>query len=576
MQLGWCDCLSFSLSCPCRYNVVLGLRELKAREYSKSPKRSLLLIAAVSSGLLYGLAYPPFAYSWCVWFAVVPLLWAITRSDGTREAVLCGGIAGSTAYLLFLRPLVTASTWSGWEQVTTTELELMYTRQWWLLQFLWAGLATVGGGGSCALFAGSLRWLAERRLSRLMMLAPSLWIVIVEWLRVKLTWDFQWSLLGSATVDLAPVRQLAALGGVRLVSALVVVVNVGILSLVLVRRNSRPWRLPIVTAVIVSTVCLGGLLRTRSFSPEDAELSAAAIQHHRTEYTSGDYTASGFDANYLKLIHQIVARGEIEDLDLLVLPESINYGFLSLDGTLVPDVPREAQFMPVDWTAEVARSVGGGRTLVVMGVDTVDAGRVYNSLLFWSHSGAIGCYHKRRLVPFAEYQPRVMDWLGVEGRTQFSHGKGTHVFQSDHLALGGFICQEVLFSSIFIASVRDGANVLVSGGNDGVFSSPAVAEVHADLARMRAVETGRYVVRAMKTGISAIVDPTGRELARSPSSAPSVIRGRIQPLDSWTPYVRFGDWPLYVATLVIIVAVLSRMKWMPFSRFSAWPKGDRG
>lgn len=119
------------------------------------------------------------------------------------------------------------------------------------------------------------------------------------------------------------------------------------------------------------------------------------------------------------------------------------------------------------------------------------------------------------------------------------------------MVLGGFICQEVLFPSLIRQSVLEGATILVSGGNDGVFANPAVAQVHADAAQIRAVETGRYLVRAMKTGISAIIDPQGREQARSRSSEPALLLGMISPHQGMTPYVRFGDWLLWVAGLVI-------------------------
>jgi apolipoprotein N-acyltransferase len=155
-------------------------------------------------------------------------------------------------------------------------------------------------------------------------------------------------------------------------------------------------------------------------------------------------------------------------------------------------------------------------------------------------------------VPFSEYQPAGWKRLAIRGRSQYSPGQGSQLIHLPDLALGGFICQEVLVPWVTRQSVRDGATLLVSGGNDGVFASPAVARVHADAAQLRAVETGRDVVRAMKTGISAVIDPWGRERERSRSSEPAMLVSEITPLTGHTPYVRFGDWlPWFSLALIM-------------------------
>ena len=106
--------------------------------------------------------------------------------------------------------------------------------------------------------------------------------------------------------------------------------------------------------------------------------------------------------------------------------------------------------------------------------------------------------------------------------------------------------------------MRDGATVLVSGGNDGVFGNPAVVRIHAAVAQLRAVETGRYLVRAMKTGISAIIDPYGREVVRSHSSEPAMLHAQIIPQQTRTLYVQWGDWVVWWAWALMLVGVILR------------------
>lgn len=193
----------------------------------------------------------------------------------------------------------------------------------------------------------------------------------------------------------------------------------------------------------------------------------------------------------------------------------------------------------------------GSDAVLVIGLDTAEHGQDHNTLVAWTAEGAVGWYHKRRLVPFSEYQP----WRGghrvLRGASQYAPARQNQLIRAHGMVLGGFICQEVLFPSLIRQSVLEGATILVSGGNDGVFANPAVAQVHADAAQIRATETGRYIVRAMKTGISAIIDPQGREQTRSRSSEPALLFGMISPHQGMTPYVRFGDWLLWVAGLIV-------------------------
>jgi apolipoprotein N-acyltransferase len=257
-----------------------------------------------------------------------------------------------------------------------------------------------------------------------------------------------------------------------------------------------------------------------------------------------------------------VARGKAGDVQLLVLPESISYTVMSLDGSRTAAKPASVHRSPQQWMETLAPSIGesDARFMVILGLDTVERGVLHNSLGFWTKSGLQGWYHKQRLVPLAEYRPALLGLFGMRGPTEYEPGDASRVVTMNGVRFGGFICQEVLTPWITRRSTRDGAQVLVSGGNDGVFASPAVAQVNAAAARLRAVETGRYIIRAMKTGVSAIIDPTGEEIARSKSAEPALLAERIIPLDELTPYVRFGDWPVALAAAVVLAVGLISLR----------------
>jgi apolipoprotein N-acyltransferase len=248
------------------------------------------------------------------------------------------------------------------------------------------------------------------------------------------------------------------------------------------------------------------------------------------------------------------------------LPESVTLGALSLDATVAPGRPAELQHGTGAWESVFARILGGRDVTLILGTDTVERGRVHNSMVAFAPRGIAGWYHKRRLVPFAEATPRL--WPGpARGRLEYVAGENPSPILVGDFKLGALICQEVLFPSLVRESVRAGATVLVSGGNDGVFTNRAVAEVNARAAQLRAAESGRYLIRAMKTGVTAVIDPMGREIARSTSDEPTVLLATVEVREDFTLYTRFGDWPILVAVGSAVCA------WFALRRRR--PPGDR-
>lgn len=526
------------------------------------------LLPALATGLLVGMAFPPIGASWLAWVGLIPLLWAVRHEKRGSRAFRMGLLAGTVVHLTTLHPLVSAHLWSGWQLVPAAELAGIQNRQLVVLNGLWL-LLSAWGGVFWGAFALALCKLGRGSLNRMAVLAPPLVVLLVEWLRSLTTWGFHWAFLGQATIELRGVLQLGALGGVWLLTWLVVLVNIGGLALLSRGKRPRKWALPVGITALVTAVSLAGSWRADSLrerlSRGDGVL-AAAVQFYRPQDTLRDFTPLGLDRTYLDLL-QRVARGDAGAVELAVFPETIAYTTLSLDGSRAPRKPDAVYRSRDEWREAIAPAMqqsGSRRLALVFGLDTVELGALHNSLAFWTRSGLRGWYHKQRPVPFAEYQPAVLGLLGLRGGPQYEAGHRSRVVGLHGIRIGGFICQEVLTPGILRRSTRDGAELLVSGGNDGVFANPAVARVHARLARLRAVETGRYVVRAMKTGISAIIAPTGEELARSPlAPKPFIVVHRVKPLDGRTPYVRFGDWPVAIAALLVLGALVGHVREAP-------------
>jgi len=244
---------------------------------------------------------------------------------------------------------------------------------------------------------------------------------------------------------------------------------------------------------------------------------------------------------------------------MIVLPETVWLRTLQLDQA-TPDA--QQPIAPDSLHRLLFDTAQGVDTLVILGIDAQRDGRTYNATTAWDTDGLVGLYRKRRLVPFAEYPPLLVGRLAPRNRIhgdefQYSPGHGAQLIVARGTPLGVFICQEVMFPGLIRRSVREGAALLVSTGNDGVFRSPAVALEQANLASLRAVESGRYLIRCMKTGISAVIDPQGRVMAEGPLNRRMIVEGVVHPLTHKTLYTRFGDWVVWLSALIVAASWLT-------------------
>jgi len=192
---------------------------------------------------------------------------------------------------------------------------------------------------------------------------------------------------------------------------------------------------------------------------------------------------------------------------------------------------------------------------------------VFNSAVLLSPAGElVAQYDKMELVPFGEYLPAV-GRLGFFQRmvrevSDFKPGRDYDVMPTAHGRLSIFICYEAIFPGQvrqFVAR-EGGAEVLVNISNDGWFGRSAAAAQHLNMARLRAVETRRFLLRSTNTGISAVIDPYGRIVARAPDHVRAALPVSFAPRQERSFYSRHGDWLPFICTLAV-VAALGREFW---------------
>jgi apolipoprotein N-acyltransferase len=173
-------------------------------------------------------------------------------------------------------------------------------------------------------------------------------------------------------------------------------------------------------------------------------------------------------------------------------------------------------------------------------------------------------YYKHNLlplgehVPFSEEFPFLLDWIPDAG--EFSPGPGAQALQLDGLRLTPLICYEILFPRYVREGLHLGGDVLLNLTNDYWFGRYAEPEQHLSLARMRAFETGRPILRATNTGYSALIAADGSIVTRSGLWQREILRGTLEiPEARSTPYLRAGEW--MVVLLALVAWGLAAIQW---------------
>ena len=402
-----------------------------------------------------------------------------------------------------------------------------------------------------SLFVGLFAWLLGRAVGRFGMtgvwLAPWLWVA-AEWLRAWLGWDFPWVLLGSSQTSVVPVVQLASVTGVYGLSALIAMVGTAAAVLALSRRP-QDWRGVAFVATLVVIVVGGGAWRVSraELTTTGKTIRVGLLQGNVPQNAKWDaaFRESILD-RYIALSRQAIGAGA----QVVIWPEASTPFYFDLD--LVRSAP-------------IRRLATEAHVPFIIGTDELDrapgrADRAYNTAVLVGTDGRTReTYRKVRLVPFGEYVPfrKLLFFVGplVENVGTFLPGTEFKVFDVDGSRLSVAICYEAVYAGIAQTFVSDGAQLLTTITNDAWFERSSAAYQHFDQAALRAVEQGRYLVRAANTGISGGVDPYGRVIAQTPLFESAAITVDARLLSDRTIYHRIGDvvaWASLAAAAAVV------------------------
>jgi apolipoprotein N-acyltransferase len=378
-------------------------------------------------------------------------------------------------------------------------------------------------------------------------LTAAVWVVL-EALRGRFPFGgFPWADLGVALHGVPAARALASVGGTLLVSYVVVAVNGLVLDLGLaLRSHARHDRVRAavlagigVASIVVATVVVDV---TRFEPTTTGHLRVALLQGDDEQLPLAEQVNQPLTEKHFALAEQL--RG---DYDLIVFPETA----LDTDPEQDPELRARLVALAEEHDAAVlvnARTPG-------------DDGQSRNTNLLYTPDGKLqGTYSKQHLVPFGEYVPwrDALSWLPELRQVpyDFQAGDTRTLFHAGGHPFESVICFESAFGPLVRDTVRDGAQVIVVSTNNRSYQRSANSEQHLALGQMRAAETGRAVLQASVSGISAVIDPDGSVHHETGLFQSRIVSASVPTSTGETLYVRFGDWVVLLSALAMLVVTV--------------------
>jgi len=566
------------------------------------------IAAAVLSGLLLAAAFPKLEQAWLAWIGFVPLLLAV-RGIGARRAALLGWITGfvwqvATIYWI-------PSTISNFTAIPPIAAKMILV--------LLAGFSAY----PFVILAAFSEWISQARparvpeggLSRLLTL-PAVWVV-AEWLRVVVIAGFPWNPVGNTQIAYVTMAQAADLGGVYLLSAIIVLANVAIVEALAARRaGAGSMMVPAIAGRLAIAVACPlllfayGMWRLDELDaiPYTGSLKVGIAQGNIAQDEKWNQRLRDrILEKYLDLTNQAASAGA----QLVVWPEA----------ALPFYIQRDMRSLEL---TRVARERGIDLLVGAPGIVEHEGGSLtpYNQAWLVRSSGDVeGPYNKIQLVPFGEYIPFYglfgMVKVAVQSVGQLGAGTEYKIFDTVELSppaaagsasnappratsgaaeagtasataatasapgaakrparFATLICYEGIFPTLTRSFAAEGADFLVNISNDAWYGDTSAPHQHLAMAAMRTIENRLPMVRSTNTGISAFITDEGRIGPVTPLFHEDMVVETVLVRDVWSFYRAYGDVFLHLCqafVAVVLVAGAYRRRMLRAARRAATP-----
>ncbi|PID33917.1 MAG: apolipoprotein N-acyltransferase [Thiotrichales bacterium] len=502
------------------------------------------------AGAMLVFAFSPFNIYPIAWFSPVVLFYVLSRAETKKQYFMLSWVYGIGMF-------GAGASWPFYSLYFFAHAPLLVAL---LAVAAFVLVVSLFSLGSFGLLASLFRF--KPLFLKLLIFYPVSW-VLAEWFRSWFLTGFPWLFLGNSQIDTF-FAAFAPIAGVFAVSLSSVIMGGALLSFFL--GNSVQKRV-FVEVDSANQFISDNVLVEERFGSSIRILSALiivllvssafALQNvHWTEKVDQPLTVSVLQSN----ISQSEKLNPDNLLPSIDLYRSMTLQSLSSDLIVWPETGLFDSFnqhmdsLIYPLQQSIAKT---DKTILIGGFYVNENQGVENSVLAISANNR-EIYSKRHLVPFGEYTPLLeyLRWLDQWIQLPYSNiipGKNNGTLNIGNQIAQMTICYEDAFGAEVIQSLPL-ASMLINVTHDGWFTGSIEPQQHMQIARMRALETGRYMVRATTTGPSGIINEKGELIATAPLNTKKIITGDVQPFSGVTPYVRWGDW-LLIGMLSIILLV---------------------
>ena len=493
---------------------------------------------ALGAGATLCLAFAPWDWWWMAAPCVAVLLWLWMDAPSPRAAAWLG--------FCFHAGTFAVGTW--WLYVS---IHGFGKAPFWLALLLMGALVAI-----MAAYQAGVGWAVARFLPRTagwgaLFAMPAAWL-FVEWWRGWFLSGFPWLSLGYVFTG-TPLASLAPVGGVYFLSAIVLTSGGAFVALL---RGSNRTRVAAVAVLLVPWLAAAVAGRIDWTRPDGAPVRVALLQGAVPQ----DQKWLEDNADHILDLYRGL-HAQALGSDLIVWPESA-----------LPDAANFlARYLGGVWRE--SRERGSDVLMGVMRIEDVqpDQSEIWhNSVVALGRDDAPAFYDKSHLVPFGEYFPVpqfVRDWARLMSLPYSDFIPGAREqppLTVAGTALSASICYEDAFGSAQLATVRR-SKLLVNVTNDAWFGRSSARYLHLQIARMRASEARRPMLRVANDGVTAVIDERGELVATAPEYEATVLRATVQPRSGDTPYLRTGNWPI-VLLCAFTLAGVGLGRWRESSR----------
>ena len=489
----------------------------------------LRLILVAIAGATLVLAYAPFSYWWLT-FICPAILFASTVQQPIKLALLYGFVFG-LCFFGFGVP---------WTFNSIHEFGQAPAVLSAILSALLVIILSLFPALTAGITAKLIKLISFKFSS--VLLFSSFW-VLFEWIRGWIFTGFPWLLVGHVHHS-GPLQSILPVFGSYGASWICMLLACFFITLVFAKPKQKALSLVSIVIIFIGLIVLKQLTWV---SADEERLDIVLVQGNISQEMKWDQTKHAYIMEkYLQM------SSKHFDADIIVWPETA--------------IPTYYRLVKDSFIPKVGKAALDNNLDLLIGVFTYDPenGRVYNSVM--TLGSELSFYRKKHLVPFGEYLPfrgllTFLDHYIQLPMADISSGEGRPLVRLKGHAVGSSICYEAVYGNEVIQALPE-AKFLVNVSNDAWFGDSLAPHQHLEITRSRAVETGRYLLRATNTGISAVINPDGEIVDKSVQFQDDVIRAAIYPYSGTTLYVRWGNWGIIITIMVCVIFVYTQQRIM--------------